>query len=60
MRPYRDSLIILGGGVLIGVIMFVIVASVITTKAGLAVGGTFVATGALLGVTALPTRQRRS
>jgi hypothetical protein len=60
MGRYRDSLIIFGGGVLIGVIMFAIVASVITTNAGLAVGGTFVATGALLGVTALPTRQRRS
>jgi len=59
MGRYMDSLIILGGGVLIGVIMFAFVASVITFEAGLAVGGTFVATGAVLGVTALPKRQRR-
>ena len=39
--------------------MFVIVGLVVTFKAGLAVGGTFWATGAFLGLSALPERQRR-
>ena len=59
MGRYQTTLILLGGAIVIGAIMFAIVGTAVTFKAGLSVGGTFWATGAFLGLTALPERQRR-
>lgn len=60
MDRYRETLIILAVALVIGVIMLVLVGLVENFKAAVAVGGTFWATGAFLGISALPTRRRRS
>ena len=56
MERYRDTLIILAVGGIVGALFLVIVGSLENFKAGVAVGGTFWATGAFLGLSALPSR----
>lgn len=56
MVRYRDMLIIVAVGAILGALFLVIVGSLENFKAGIAVGGTFWATGAFLGLSALPSR----
>lgn len=58
LERYRGALAVVAVGAALGAVFLVVVGLLLNFKAGIAVGGTFWATGAFFVLSALPERRR--